>query len=259
MFKRRGRAGMIRLGDPFPAKPVPPRPVYRNIIREALNVKDFLSETPQRTYIDAGQHFNLTRARISQLMKIVHELPAPFIEKMRSCDNRDALRAFSGKTLLKIADIKTEKERQRAIDTAFQQIEERKYQIALAEPETLMNMAAKVPWHTRVSVLCPVRHTNILRAIMEMHFSDDSPKAIIPVMVALDKNELAIQSFFKLPVFLNTAFLAAFKNEVTEKEDRIIRFNSFIMPFDNRFIHFLSRLKRPLAIANDIEVRKVIV
>jgi len=120
MFKRRGRAGMIRLGDPFPAKPAPPRPVYRNIIREALNVKDFLTENPQKTYTDAGQHFNLTRARISQLMKIVHELPAPFIEKMRSCDDQDTLRAFSGKTLLKISDIKPVKERQRAIDTASQ-------------------------------------------------------------------------------------------------------------------------------------------
>ena len=122
MFKRRGRAGMIRLGDPFPAKPVPPRPVYRNIIREALNVKDFLTENPQNTYTDAGQHFNLTRARISQLMKIVHELPAPFIKKMRSCDDQDALRAFSGKTLLKIATFETKKECQRALDTASQQI-----------------------------------------------------------------------------------------------------------------------------------------
>jgi len=122
MFKQRGRAGMIRLGEPFPAKPAPPRPVYRNIIREALNVKDFLTENPQKTYTDAGQRFNLTRARISQLMKIVHELPGPFIEKMRSCNDQDALHAFSGKTLLKIAAFETKKERQRALDTAFQQI-----------------------------------------------------------------------------------------------------------------------------------------
>lgn len=81
----------------------------------ALIVKDFLTENPQKTYVDAGQHFNLTRARISQLMKLVHELPAPFIEKMRNCDNQAILKAFSGKTLLKIADFKTEKERQENI------------------------------------------------------------------------------------------------------------------------------------------------
>lgn len=116
MFKRRGRAGMIRLGEPFPAKPMPSRPIYRNIIREALNIKDFLSENPQRTYTDAGQHFHLTRARISQLMKIVHELPAPFIERMRTCDDQVILRTFSGKTLLKIVDIMNEKERQNTIN-----------------------------------------------------------------------------------------------------------------------------------------------
>lgn len=123
MFKRRGRAGMIRLGDPFPAKPEPAKPVYRNIIKEALIVKDFLTENPQRTYPDAGQHFNLTRARISQLMKIVHELPPDFIKKMLTCDNQAILKAFSGKTLLKVADLKTEKERQRVINTTFRKIE----------------------------------------------------------------------------------------------------------------------------------------
>ena len=84
-------------------------------------------------------------------------------------------------------------------------------------------------------------------------------KAIVPVMISLDKNELAIQSFFKLPVFLNSAFLAALEYEVTQKKYRIVGLNSFVMPFDNRFIHFPSRLKRPLAISNDIEMRKVIV
>lgn len=62
-------------------------------------------------------------------MKIVHELPPDFTEKMRTCNNQAILRAFSGKTLLKVADLGTDKERQRAIDTALQRIEERKYQL----------------------------------------------------------------------------------------------------------------------------------
>src|SRR3989338_2482035 len=122
-----------------------------------------------------------------------------------------------------------------------------------------MNMAAKITRHIRISVLGPVRHTDILCTMMEIHLRDDSPEAVVTVMIAFDKNELTVQALFKLPVFLESTFLAAFKNEVAEKEDRIIGLNSFIMPFDNRFIHFLSRLKRPLAIANDIEVRKVVV
>lgn len=133
MYKRRGIGGMIRLGEPFLAKPTPPRPVYRNIIREALNISEFLTANPQRTYLDAGQRFKLTRPRISQLMKIVHELPTDFIEKMRTCDDQDILKAFSGKTLLRISDLKTEKERRDAINSLFEKIEERNYQPVSAE------------------------------------------------------------------------------------------------------------------------------
>ena len=55
-----------------------------------------------------------------------------------------------------------------------------------------MNMAAEIPRHIRISVLRPMRHTNILGAIMDIHFRNDRPEAIVPVVVALDKNELAI-------------------------------------------------------------------
>ena len=55
-----------------------------------------------------------------------------------------------------------------------------------------MNVTAKIPWHIGISVLRPVRHTDILGAIMDIHFCDDRPKAVVSVVVALDENELAI-------------------------------------------------------------------
>ena len=81
----------------------------------------------------------------------------------------------------------------------------------------------------------------------------------MPVVVAFDENELAIQPLFELPVFLYATFFPTFKDEVAQKENCIVRLNPLIMFADDRFIHFLSRLKRPFAIANNIEMRKMIV
>jgi hypothetical protein len=122
-----------------------------------------------------------------------------------------------------------------------------------------MNVPAEIPWHVRVRVLGPVRHADILGAIMNIYLRDDRIEAIISIMVAFDENKLAIQPLFELPVFLYATFFSAFKDKVAQKENCIVRLNPFVMPLDNRFIHFLSRLKRPLAIADDVEVRKVII
>ncbi len=122
-----------------------------------------------------------------------------------------------------------------------------------------MNVPAKIPWHVRVSVLGPVRHTNILRTIMIIYLRNDRIKAIVPVMVAFDENKLAIQPLFELPVFLYSTFFPAFKDEVAQKKDRIVGLNSFVMLANDRFIHFLGRFKRPLAITDDVEMRKVII
>jgi hypothetical protein len=73
-------------------------------------------------------------------------------------------------------------------------------------------------------------------------------------MVAFDENELAIQPLFELPVFLYSTFFPAFKDKITKKENCIVRLNPLIVLSDDRFIHFLSRLKRPLAITDDIEM-----
>jgi hypothetical protein len=122
-----------------------------------------------------------------------------------------------------------------------------------------MNMAAKIPGNVRIGVFDPVRHANILTAIVDIHFCDNRPKAVVSVVIAFDENILAVQPLFKLPVFINTAFLAAFKDEITKEEDRIVRLNPLVMPFDDSFVHFLGCFKRPLAIANDIEMREVII
>jgi len=94
---------------------------------------------------------------------------------------------------------------------------------------------------------------------MNIHFGNERSEAVVPVVVALNEYELAVQSLFKLFVFINTAFFTAFEDKVAEKEDRIVRLNSFVMPFDDRLIHLFGRLKGPFTIADDIEMRKVIV
>src|SRR3989338_8821805 len=122
-----------------------------------------------------------------------------------------------------------------------------------------MNVPAEIPWHIRVRVLGTVRHANILRSIMNVYLRNNRIEAIVPVMVAFDENKLAIQPLFELTIFLYSPFFPAFKDEVAQKENCIVRLDSLIVLSDDRFIHFLSRLKRPLAISDDIEVRKVII
>ena len=94
---------------------------------------------------------------------------------------------------------------------------------------------------------------------MNVDLRNNRIEAVVPVVVAFDENKLAIQSFFELSIFLYSALFSAFKNEVAQKENCIVRLNPLIVLSDDRFIHFLSRLKRPLAISDDIEVRKVII
>ncbi len=94
---------------------------------------------------------------------------------------------------------------------------------------------------------------------MNIHLRDDRIKAIVPVVVAFDENKLAVQSLFELPVFLNPAFLASLKYKIPKKEYGVVRLNSFIMLEDDRFVHLLNRLKRPVAISDNIEVREMII
>jgi len=116
MYRRRGRGTAISLYDPLPSIPQKPRPVYKNIVAMAIKVSEYLETDTQRTYTSAGDHFGVTRARISQLMTILEKLPDDFIEKLGECHDQCLLKTFSGKRLLKISAIESEKERQNEIE-----------------------------------------------------------------------------------------------------------------------------------------------
>ena len=75
MYRHRGRGTSISLYDPLPSRPLPPPPVYKNIVAMAVQVREYLVENPQRTQTAAGNHFGVTRARVSQLMTIVENPP----------------------------------------------------------------------------------------------------------------------------------------------------------------------------------------
>jgi len=103
MYRRRGRGTAISLYDPLPPLPQAPRPVYKNIVAMAVQVREYLIENPQRTQTAAGNRFGITRARVSQLMTIVENLPDDFISIMKTTEDQSLLKRFSGKTLLRIA------------------------------------------------------------------------------------------------------------------------------------------------------------
>jgi len=115
MYKYRGRHTQIVFGEPLPAKAIPPKPLLRNIVAEALKVKAFLNEDPKKTYRHAVERFKVTKARISQLMKIAEVLPQEFVEYMGRCEDQTIIKKFSGKTLLRIAGIESPKHRQTEI------------------------------------------------------------------------------------------------------------------------------------------------
>jgi len=122
MYRRRGKGTSISLYDPLPSLPQKPAPVYKNIVAMAVKVNEYLVQNPQRTYTSAGNHFGVTRARISQLMTIHEKLPDDFIEMMGQCDDQALIKRFSGKTLLKIAAKESPKQRQLYIKNLCDQI-----------------------------------------------------------------------------------------------------------------------------------------
>ena len=117
MYRLRGRGTSISLYDPLPSRPLPPPPVYKNIVAMAIRVQEYLVENPQRTQTAAGNHFGVTRARVSQLRTIVENLPDDFISIMKTTKDQSLLKRFSGKTLLRIAKLKTS-EQHKSLETA---------------------------------------------------------------------------------------------------------------------------------------------
>ncbi len=94
---------------------------------------------------------------------------------------------------------------------------------------------------------------------MNIDLRNDRVEAVVPVVIAFDENKLAVQPLFKVSVFLLAAFFAAFKYKISEKEDSILRFHPLIVLADDGLVHLLDRLKRPVAIPDDIGVRKMII
>ena len=115
MYLNLGRGTSISLYDPFPSRPLPPPPVYKNIVAIAVQVREYLVENPQRTQTTAGNHFGVTRARVSQLMTIVENLPDDFISIMKTTEDQSLIKRFSGKTLLKIASLDSIESRKQTI------------------------------------------------------------------------------------------------------------------------------------------------
>jgi len=117
MYRRRGRGTAISLYDPLPPLPQAPKPVYKNIVAMAVQVREYLIENPQRTQTAAGNRFGITRARVSQLMTIVENIPDDFISIMKTTEDQSLLKRFSGKTLLKISALRTIEDRRSLIQS----------------------------------------------------------------------------------------------------------------------------------------------
>ena len=116
MYRHRGRGTSISLYDPLPSRPLPPPPVYKNIVAMAVRVQEYLVENPQRTQTAAGNHFGVTRARVSQLMTILDKIPADLISSLKTTEDQSLIKRFSGKALLKIASLNTSEQRQSYIN-----------------------------------------------------------------------------------------------------------------------------------------------
>ena len=122
MYRHRGRGTSISLYDPLPSRPLPPPPVYKNIVAMAIRVQEYLVENPQRTQTAAGNHFGVTRARVSQFMTIVENIPDDFISIMKTTKDQSLLKRFSGKSLLRIAALSTPEQRQAYIESTQNEI-----------------------------------------------------------------------------------------------------------------------------------------
>jgi len=115
VYKRRNRRLELSLDRPFPEM-VREIKKPKNIVRIALDVKAYLTINPNSTQTMVAEHYKLTRARISQLLKIVDNLPAHFIRKIEESEDPILLRRFSGKRLLKIASFQTQEHMDSAIE-----------------------------------------------------------------------------------------------------------------------------------------------
>jgi len=116
IYTRRDKGNSIKFGVPFPERPKRPKREYKNIIYEGLKLQAFINDGPTRlTWAQTRKELNISESKLAHLLKIVNQLPQDFVENMRSCDDPRMLKTFTGRTLLKISRLKTEKERRSEI------------------------------------------------------------------------------------------------------------------------------------------------
>ncbi len=101
MYKRRTRSWEISFGLPFPAPEQKQIKEPKNIAKFAYDVQTYLTLSPKHSQSDAARHFKVSRARISQLLKIANNLHPQLFKKLIETDDSFELKKHSGKFLLK--------------------------------------------------------------------------------------------------------------------------------------------------------------
>jgi hypothetical protein len=102
MHKRRSRGQELTLDKPLPAKPEFRPAPRKNIITEALKIREYLRQDSSRSFRHAAEHFGISRARVSQLMRMLKHLPGELIDQLKDCQDPEILRKFSGRKLLNL-------------------------------------------------------------------------------------------------------------------------------------------------------------
>jgi len=114
---RRSKRILISLVDPLPPVRIRKTRIRQNTIKEALKIQAFINGGPSRlTWAQARKRLNISESKLAHLLKIVNRLPADFIENMKTCDDQEKLRIFTGRRLLQISRLRTERERRNAIE-----------------------------------------------------------------------------------------------------------------------------------------------
>jgi hypothetical protein len=117
---RRSKRILLSLIDPLPPVRIRKPRIRQNTIAEALKIQAFINDGPSRlTWAQAQRRLNISEAKLAHLLKIVNRLPADFIESMKSCDDQEKLKIFTGRRLLEISCLRTEKERRKEIKRLF--------------------------------------------------------------------------------------------------------------------------------------------
>ena len=102
IYRRRSRRLELSLGIAFPEPTPKSIKKPKNIARIALDVKAYLKINPYASYGDAAEHYNMSRARISQLIKIVDNLPLHLLKRLSETNDPALLKKYSGKRLLQM-------------------------------------------------------------------------------------------------------------------------------------------------------------